>query len=58
MVFPRADKTIEHDEKFLLVWKAADSGIADVDDAKAMLTRLKEEYAIQVFIPNPFYVFS
>ena len=35
------NKAIEHYEKFLSLWKDADPGIAEVDDAKERLTGLK-----------------
>jgi len=36
-------KAIEKYEKFLSIWKDADQGIKEVDDAKARLARLKSE---------------
>ena len=35
-------KAIEHYEKFLPLWKAADPGDTDVDDAKTRLAGLKD----------------
>jgi len=34
-------KAIEHYEKFLNLWKDADPGIPDVEDARKRLVRLK-----------------
>ena len=35
-------KAIEHYEKFLDLWKGADPGIAEVEDAKKRVAGLKE----------------
>jgi len=35
-------KAIEYHEKFLNLWKDADSGIAEVEDARSRLAVLKE----------------
>ena len=36
-------KAIEHYEKFLDLWKEADPGIAEVENAKEALKRLKKD---------------
>jgi tetratricopeptide (TPR) repeat protein len=40
----RKGKAIEHYEKFLDLWKDADPGMAEVEDARERLARLKGEY--------------
>jgi tetratricopeptide (TPR) repeat protein len=39
----RTDKAIEQYEEFLDIWRDADPGIEEIDDAKARLYKLKQE---------------
>jgi len=39
----KGNKAIEHYEKFLEIWKDADPGIAEVEDAKKRLVGLKSQ---------------
>jgi hypothetical protein len=41
MTLDMTGKAIEHYEKFLELWKDADSGIAEVEDAKKKIAALK-----------------
>jgi hypothetical protein len=42
----------------LSLWEDANTGIAEVDNARRRLVGLKEQQAMRVFILVPFYVFS
>ena len=42
-IFEQKGKAIEHYEKFLDLWKDADPGLAEVEDAKKKVAGLKSQ---------------